>query len=105
MNDPIHRFIELTEGNLFGNGQYLDLRWEFGKKSTEVVLGFTEPWFMNRRLSVGFDLYDTNDKRIYSSLADDFYQEAFPDDYDEIGECEDCSRRYIIERERRGGDG
>ncbi len=73
-------FLELTEGNLFGNGQYLDLKWEFGKKNTEVVLGFTEPWFMNRRLSVGFDLYDTNDKRVYSSLSDDFYEDAFPDD-------------------------
>ena len=63
-------FLELTEGNLFGNGQYLDLKWEFGKKSTEVVLGFTEPWFMNRRLSVGFDVYDTDDKRSYGSLPD-----------------------------------
>ncbi len=97
-------FIELNEGNLFGNGQYLDLKWEFGKKNTEVVLGFTEPWFMNRRLSVGFDAYDTNDKRIYSSLPDGFYEDAFPDDYDEILDCETCGRNYVVERERRGGD-
>lgn len=97
-------FIELTEGNLFGNGQYLDLKWEFGKKSTEVVLGFTEPWFLNRRLSFGFDLYDTNDKRTYSSLSDDFYKDFFPDDYEEILECDDCYRNYVVERDRRGGD-
>lgn len=97
-------FIELTEGNLFGNGQYLDLKWEFGKKSTEVVLGFTEPWFLNRRLSFGFDLYDTNDKRRYSSLSDEFYKDFFPDDYEEMLECEDCYRNYVVERDRRGGD-
>ena len=101
-------FIELTEGNLFGNGQYLDLKWEFGKKNSEVVLGFTEPWFMNRRLSVGFDLYDTNDKRVYSSLTDEFFEETFPDDYDEMtAQCDTCyvpPRQYVIERERRGGD-
>jgi len=95
-------FIELTEGNLFGNGQYLDLKWEFGKKNSEVVLGFTEPWFMNRRLSVGFDLYDTNDKRTYSSLSNDFFEEVF-EGQPEVTE-NDSLRQYVVERERRGGD-
>ncbi len=99
-------FLELTEGNLFGNGHYLDLKWEFGKKSTEVVLGFTEPWFMDRQLSVGFDVYDTDDKRVYGSLPIEFYEDAFEDDpnYDEVVNCENCNRVYIVERERRGGD-
>jgi len=96
-------FIELTEGNLFGNGHYLDLKWEFGKENSEVVLGFTEPWFMNRRLSVGFDLFDTNDKRSYWGLSDDFYEDTF-DDYDEIAVSDTNNRTYIVERERRGGD-
>jgi outer membrane protein insertion porin family len=97
-------FVELNEGNLFGNGQYLDLKWEFGKKNSEVVLGFTEPWFMNRRLSVGFDLYDTNDKRIYTDLPDEFYQDAFPDSiYDQIA-SEVGPREFTLERDRRGGD-
>ncbi len=100
-------FIELNEGNLFGNGQYLDLKWEFGKRNTEVVLGFTEPWFLGRRLSVGFDLYDTDDKYIYGSLGDDFYEDVFsdhPDSADIVNCGEYCSRFYTVERERRGGD-
>ncbi|MEA3409286.1 MAG: outer membrane protein assembly factor BamA, partial [Candidatus Eisenbacteria bacterium] len=96
-------FIELTEGNLFGNGHYLDLKWEFGKENSEVVLGFTEPWFMNRRLSVGFDLFDTNDRRSYSGFPNSFYETTF-DDYHEIADSDSNSRRYRIERERRGGD-
>ncbi len=99
-------FLELTEGNLFGNGQYLNLKWEFGKKNTELVLGFTEPWFMDKHVSVGFDMYDTDDKRIYGALPLEFYEDAFADhdDYDEIVNCEDCDRLYVVERERRGGD-
>ncbi len=99
-------FLELAEGNLFGNGQNLDVKWEFGKSNTELVLGFTEPWFMNRRLSVGFDLYDTNDKRTYSLLGDDFYEEAFSDsaDADIWSVGDDQSRYYIVEQNRRGGD-
>lgn len=96
-------FLEISEANLFGNGQYLDLKWEFGKKSTEIVLGFTEPWFMDRHLSVGFDLYDTDDKRTYSGLSDDFYDEAFPD-LDLAIDDTISNRYYVVKRERRGGD-
>jgi len=96
-------FLELTEGNLFGNGQFLDLKWEFGKNNTEVVLGFTEPWFMGRDLSLGFDVYDTDDKRSYGSLLDDFYEEAFsPAKVETIKGG--TSDRFVVERERRGGD-
>lgn len=96
-------FLEMTEGNLFGNGQFLDLKWEFGKNNTEVVLGFTEPWFLGRDLSLGFDVYDTDDKRSYGSLSDEFYDEAFPEEKaNKITGAE--SNRYILERERRGGD-
>lgn len=99
-------FLELTEGNLFGNGQFLDLKWEFGKKNTEVVLGFTEPWFRDRELSVGFDVYDTDDRRAYGGLSDGFYEGAFPDSVaDEINDDSgNSSRYYIVKRERRGGD-
>ncbi len=101
-------FLELSEGNLFGSGKHLDLKWEFGAKNTEVVLGFTEPWFMDRNLSVGFDVYDTSDKHTYGLLDDDFYKSAFSDSdaQGEIWELEDSneSRRYVVERERRGGD-
>lgn len=99
-------FIDITEGNLFGNGQFLNFKWEFGKRSTEFVLGFKEPWFMDRHLSVGFDIYDIDDKRTYSLLSDDFYEDVFPDDYLKIIGCggDTCSHRYVVERERRGGD-
>lgn len=97
-------FLEVTNGNLLGNGQFIDLKWEFGKNNTEVVLGFTEPWFLGRRLSFGFDVYDTNDKRTYGSLPDDFYDQAFPDSVADLITDPLASDRYVVERERRGGD-
>ncbi|MBN2564840.1 MAG: outer membrane protein assembly factor BamA [Candidatus Eisenbacteria bacterium] len=100
-------FIEWTQGNLFGNGQYLDFKWEFSKNSTEVVLGFTEPWFMDRRLILGFDLYDTDYERTYEDFGDAFYEQMFSkDDYERIEALNDSiiSRDFSIKRERRGGD-
>jgi outer membrane protein insertion porin family len=103
-------FLELTEGNLFGNGQYLNLKWEFGRKTNEVVLGFTEPWFRDRDLSVGFDLYDTDDKRAYGGFSDDFYEERYEDvltpaGLDSLLDGDDeGTRYYVVKRERRGGD-
>jgi outer membrane protein insertion porin family len=99
-------FLELTNGNLLGNGQYLDLKWEFGKKTSEVVLGFTEPWFLDRHLSLGFDVYDTDDKRVYGDLPTSFYDETFDGtpEYDPVVNCENCDRYYVVQRDRRGGD-
>jgi outer membrane protein insertion porin family len=47
-----------TETNLFGRGQYLRASIEASSISKEAQLSFTEPWFMDRPLAAGFDLYD-----------------------------------------------
>jgi outer membrane protein insertion porin family len=63
--DNLIGFMELSQGNfdLFGwpyftgGGQKLRLRTQIGSTQTDYELSFTEPWFMNRRLSLGFDVY------------------------------------------------
>ncbi|HEY3778070.1 MAG TPA: outer membrane protein assembly factor BamA [Rhizomicrobium sp.] len=47
-----------TEQNLFGRGQYLRASIEASSISKEAQLSFTEPWFMDRPLAAGFDIYD-----------------------------------------------
>lgn len=47
-----------TERNLFGRGEYLRASIEASSISKEAQLSFTEPWFMDRPLSAGFDIYD-----------------------------------------------
>jgi len=52
-------FIELGHNNLFGNGQSIALRLERGGKRSNAEVSFTEPWFRDTPLTVGFDLFDT----------------------------------------------
>jgi len=63
--DNLIGFMELSQGNFdllgwpyfTGGGQKLRLRAQVGSTQTDYELSFTEPWFMNRRLSLGFDVY------------------------------------------------
>jgi outer membrane protein insertion porin family len=48
----------ITEANLFGRGQRLQLRGQLGGRSTRYTLSFTEPWLFDRPISAGFDIYD-----------------------------------------------
>jgi outer membrane protein insertion porin family len=50
-------FIELAQSNLFGKGQKASARIEFGKYQNNLELGFTEPFFRDTHLSLGFDLF------------------------------------------------
>jgi outer membrane protein insertion porin family len=63
--DNLIGFVELTQGNfdLFGwprftgGGQKLRLRAQFGSSRSDLELSLIEPWFLNRRLSLGLDLF------------------------------------------------
>jgi outer membrane protein insertion porin family len=46
-----------TERNLFGRGQYLRASISLSAISKEALLSFTEPYFLDRPLAAGFDLY------------------------------------------------
>jgi outer membrane protein insertion porin family len=63
--DSLVAFGEVTQGNfdLFhpptftGGGQKLRLMVQFGAKRQDYELGFIEPWFLNRKLSLSVDFY------------------------------------------------
>jgi outer membrane protein insertion porin family len=69
-------FVEVTQGNfdLFnpptftGGGQKLRLRVQLGFERQDYVLSFTEPWFLDQRLALGFDAF----RRSSRFLSDDF---------------------------------
>lgn len=66
--DKAMGFIELSQGNfdLFGwpyftgGGQKLKISAQIGSKRKDYQLSFTEPWFLNRRLSLGWDIYSSD---------------------------------------------
>ncbi len=49
--------IGIRERNLLGRGQDLLAKFSLGQKSTKIDLSFTEPYFMERDVAVGFDLF------------------------------------------------
>jgi outer membrane protein insertion porin family len=49
--------VAYTERNLFGRGQYLRVSVSASTISKQVQFSFTEPWFLDRPLATGFDLY------------------------------------------------
>ncbi len=63
--DSLIGFVEMTQGNfdLFnwpsftGGGEKLRLRLQVGLKRQDEVLSFVEPWFLDKRLSLGFDAF------------------------------------------------
>jgi outer membrane protein insertion porin family len=48
----------VSQGNLFGRGQKLQLSAEVGDKRKTYNLGFTEPRLMDTEISAGFDIYN-----------------------------------------------
>ncbi|MGD0865746.1 MAG: outer membrane protein assembly factor BamA [Rhizomicrobium sp.] len=48
-----------TERNLFGEGQYLRASVSASQISKEAQLSFTQPYFLDRPMSAGFDIYKT----------------------------------------------
>jgi len=63
--EQIMGFVELSQGNFdlkgwphfTGGGQKLRLRAQFGTRRRAYELSFVEPWFLDRKLSLGLDLY------------------------------------------------
>lgn len=49
--------VSITERNLLGNGQFLRLKVGGSLERAQVDLSFTEPRFLDRNLSAGFDLF------------------------------------------------
>lgn len=70
--DDLIGFAELSHGNFdvlswppVGAGQKLSLRGTVGTKRRDIDFTFTEPWFLDRKLSLGFSLFD-RDRSYYS---------------------------------------
>ena len=63
--------ISIRERNLLGKGQDLRLSLSLGTLSTLIDLSFTEPYFLDRNVSAGFDIFRTsNDRQNVASYSD-----------------------------------
>ena len=61
--------VGIRERNLLGRGQDLNFNFQGSGSTQEFKIGFTEPYFLERRLSAGFDLFQvTTDRQTDSSF-------------------------------------
>lgn len=51
--------VGIRERNLLGKGQDLRFNFSLAQQQTQIDLGFTEPYFLNRRLAAGADIFAT----------------------------------------------
>jgi outer membrane protein insertion porin family len=72
-NEGIIGDVSITERNFMGNGQFLRLKLAGSVERMQVDLSFTEPRFLDRNLSAGFDLFhkelDQQDDAGFSSRS------------------------------------
>jgi outer membrane protein insertion porin family len=78
--DALVGFVEVSQGNfdLFhpptftGGGQKLRLRLQLGTERQDYILTFVEPWFLDRKLSLGVELYH---RRLSYQSVENLYDE------------------------------
>lgn len=57
--DKLVGTASISEANFLGTGIRLDLSGTVSATSSKYVIGFTEPWLMDKPISAGFDIYNT----------------------------------------------
>jgi outer membrane protein insertion porin family len=67
-------FVDVSEKNLFGNGQNIGAKWQFGDTTT-YSLNFYEPYLWQSKYSFGFSIYDRESDRTNSD-GEDYIRES-----------------------------
>lgn len=71
--DKLIGMVDLTQGNLFGKGQLLKIKGEFGGRTTYYEINFRDPWFMDKPISFSTSIYKSiRDYIQYSKKATGF---------------------------------
>ncbi|PKL51503.1 MAG: outer membrane protein assembly factor BamA [Nitrospira bacterium HGW-Nitrospira-1] len=66
--------VDLTQGNLFGKGQYIKVKGELGTKSSFYELSFRDPYFLDTPYAFSTGIYQTTREYIeYDKKATGFY--------------------------------
>lgn len=74
--DSLVGFVQLSQGNFdwrrwppIGGGQKFQVRAQLGTRRNDLEVSFTEPWFLDRKLSFGVNLYH-RESRYFSDIYD-----------------------------------
>jgi len=67
--DYLMGYLQLTQANLFGNGQSVSLQWELGSLRQSWQMSFTEPWLFDSPVSFGVDVWNISKKKGYAGQS------------------------------------
>ncbi|MGH9315621.1 MAG: outer membrane protein assembly factor BamA, partial [Thermoanaerobaculia bacterium] len=59
--------LDLSQNNFLGKGFQVSLRLRGGTQTQQGTIGFTDPWFLDRPLAAGFDLF--NNRRVFQDYT------------------------------------
>ncbi|MBI1728019.1 MAG: outer membrane protein assembly factor BamA [Candidatus Rokubacteria bacterium] len=59
--------LDLSQNNFLGRGYQLFLRLRGGTQTQQGTIGFTDPWFLDRPLAAGFDIF--NNRRVFQDYS------------------------------------
>lgn len=57
--------LSYSTTNLLGSGEQLNVDLQGGKRTTNLRFGITEPYFLDKRLTLGLDVFKTNTRFVY----------------------------------------
>ncbi|PKN01828.1 MAG: outer membrane protein assembly factor BamA [Elusimicrobia bacterium HGW-Elusimicrobia-1] len=66
--DKLVGTLQVQHINLLGRAQRLNLMWEFGERKQNYEISWTEPWLLDRPMSFGFDIFNTERAREYGAI-------------------------------------
>jgi len=65
--DQLVGTLQVQHINLLGLGQRLNLTWEFGARKQNYEVSWTDPWFLDKPLTFGVDVFNTERLREYGT--------------------------------------
>ena len=64
--------VSITESNFLGRGQFVRAAVQYGQHTKGIDFSFTEPYFLDRHLAAGFDLFSRNTNNSQFTLYENF---------------------------------
>jgi outer membrane protein insertion porin family len=59
--------VDLSQNNFLGKGYQVKITLRGGTATQQGTIGFTDPWFLDRPLAAGFDIF--NNRRVYQDYT------------------------------------
>jgi outer membrane protein insertion porin family len=51
--------LQIQHINFLGRGQRVNMQWQFGARTNSFDIGWSEPWFLGKPMSLGIDIFNT----------------------------------------------